>query len=179
MSLQCWENTNFRDGFANEVQGEVPDRSLGHVDDISIDLFLLLLLHGMKFPEEYQDSLGLYLAFGALAGLFGSTCTYPLEVVRRQSRPWFLVYISFYCLNYDAFTWFYKVDYLQQGEARYSSTRRGLTSILRNGLSINYMKNAAGCSFSIYWIYRIRRNEVLATYPNPIEASIMSIYCMK
>ncbi|KAJ6942325.1 hypothetical protein NC652_008212 [Populus alba x Populus x berolinensis] len=86
-----------------------------------------------KPPEEYQDSLGLYLAFGALAGLFGSTCTYPSEVVRRQSS--------------SLHSWFYKVDCLRQGEA-YSSTRRELTSVFRNqgrrqlyaGLRINNMK---------------------------------------
>jgi hypothetical protein len=42
----------------------------------------LILFFFPLVPEEYQDSLGLYLAFGALAGLFGSTCTQG----RRQCK---------------------------------------------------------------------------------------------
>uniref|UniRef100_A0A2K2B1D7 Uncharacterized protein n=1 Tax=Populus trichocarpa TaxID=3694 RepID=A0A2K2B1D7_POPTR len=53
-----------------------------------------------------------------------------------------------YLVTSSLCSWFYQADYLRQGEARYSSTRRGHTSILRNqgrrqlyaGLSINYMK---------------------------------------
>ncbi|CAK7356883.1 unnamed protein product [Dovyalis caffra] len=87
-----------------------------------------------EVTEQRQNSIGLYLTFGAFAGVFGSTCTYPLEVVRRRMQ----------------------VDYLQQGEARYSSTIQGLTSIIRNqgwrqlyaGLSLNYMKVISWNSFA-------------------------------
>nr|GMD13243.1 mitochondrial carrier protein CoAc1-like [Ipomoea batatas] len=66
------------------------------------------------------------LSCGALAGLFGQTFTYPLDVVRRQMQ----------------------VENLQQGNARYRSTLDGLSVIVREqgcrqlfaGLSINYIK---------------------------------------
>lgn len=80
-------------------------------------------------PEEHQKSIVMRLSCGALAGLFGQTFTYPLDVVRRQMQ----------------------VENLQpsvQGNARYSNSFEGLTVIVRNqgwrqlfaGLSINYMK---------------------------------------
>ncbi|KAK9273864.1 hypothetical protein L1049_018676 [Liquidambar formosana] len=80
-------------------------------------------------PEEHQKSIVMRLSCGALAGLFGQTFTYPLDVVRRQMQ----------------------VENLQptiQGDARYRSTLEGLATIVRNqgwrqlfaGLSINYIK---------------------------------------
>ncbi|XP_059657020.1 mitochondrial carrier protein CoAc1 [Cornus florida] len=80
-------------------------------------------------PEEHQKSIVMRLSCGALAGLFGQTLTYPLDVVRRQMQ----------------------VEHLQpsmQGGARYRSTLDGLTTIIRNqgwrqlfaGLSINFIK---------------------------------------
>ncbi|KAL4649276.1 hypothetical protein ACB092_01G004400 [Castanea dentata] len=71
----------------------------------------------------------MHLSCGALAGLFGQTFTYPLDVARRQMQ----------------------VENLQpsfQGSARYRNTREGLTTIVHNqgwrqlfaGLSINYIK---------------------------------------
>ncbi|XP_057478081.1 mitochondrial carrier protein CoAc1 [Actinidia eriantha] len=80
-------------------------------------------------PEEHQNSIAMRLSCGALAGLFGQTLTYPLDVVRRQMQ----------------------VEHLQpsiQGGARYRSTMDGLATIVRNqgwtqlfaGLSINYIK---------------------------------------
>ncbi|KAG6671875.1 hypothetical protein I3843_16G029100 [Carya illinoinensis] len=80
-------------------------------------------------PEEHQKSIVMRLSCGALAGLFGQTFTYPLDVVRRQMQ----------------------VESLQpsvQGNARYRNTLEGLTVIVHNqgwrqlfaGLSINYMK---------------------------------------
>ncbi|KAK4401226.1 Mitochondrial carrier protein CoAc1 [Sesamum angolense] len=80
-------------------------------------------------PEEHQKSILMRLSCGALAGLFGQTFTYPLDVVRRQMQ----------------------VEHLQpssQGGVRYRSTLDGLDSIVRNqgwrqlfaGLSINYIK---------------------------------------
>lgn len=81
-------------------------------------------------PEEHQKSIVMRLSCGAMAGLFGQTLTYPLDVVRRQMQ----------------------VETLQPtnkcGATRYKSTLDGLTTIVRNqgwrqlfaGLSINYIK---------------------------------------
>lgn len=80
-------------------------------------------------PEEHQKSILMRLSCGALAGLFGQTLTYPLDVVRRQMQ----------------------VEHLQSsvgGGVRYKSTMDGLSIIVRNqgwtqlfaGLSINYIK---------------------------------------
>ncbi|OVA08418.1 Mitochondrial carrier protein [Macleaya cordata] len=79
-----------------------------------------------RVPEEHQKSVMLRLSCGALAGLFGQTFTYPLDVVRRQMQ----------------------VQSLQQGSPGYRTTMEGLTTIIRNqgwrqlfaGLSINYFK---------------------------------------
>lgn len=80
-------------------------------------------------PEEHQTSVVMRLSCGALAGLFGQTFTYPLDVVRRQMQ----------------------VEHLQpslQSGAPYKSTLDGLLTItydqgwkqLFAGLSINYIK---------------------------------------
>lgn len=80
-------------------------------------------------PEERQKSILMRLSCGALAGLFGQTLTYPLDVVRRQMQ----------------------VEHLQPsvgGGIRYKNTMDGLATIVRNqgwsqlfaGLSINYIK---------------------------------------
>ncbi|KAI5669683.1 hypothetical protein M9H77_19536 [Catharanthus roseus] len=80
-------------------------------------------------PEEHQKSILMRLSCGALAGLFGQTLTYPLDVVRRQMQ----------------------VEHLQpalQTGGAYRSTREGLVTIVRDqgwkqlfaGLSINYIK---------------------------------------
>uniref|UniRef100_A0A2P2IVM6 Uncharacterized protein MANES_16G081900 n=1 Tax=Rhizophora mucronata TaxID=61149 RepID=A0A2P2IVM6_RHIMU len=80
-------------------------------------------------PEEQQKSILIRLSCGALAGLFGQSFTYPLDVVRRQMQ----------------------VENLQaptQGNGRYRNTLEGLSTIIRNqgwrqlfaGLSINYLK---------------------------------------
>ncbi|XP_040997366.1 mitochondrial carrier protein CoAc1-like [Juglans microcarpa x Juglans regia] len=80
-------------------------------------------------PEEHQKSIVMRLSCGGLAGLFGQTFTYPLDVVRRQMQ----------------------VENLQpsvHGNVRYRNTLEGLTVIFHNqgwrqlfaGLSINYMK---------------------------------------
>ncbi|KAL5728727.1 Mitochondrial carrier protein CoAc1 [Ranunculus cassubicifolius] len=80
-----------------------------------------------RVPEERQKSVMLRLSCGALAGLFGQTLTYPLDVVRRQMQ------VS---------------SRKQGGVSGYSGTLEGLTTIVRNqgwrqlfaGLSINYLK---------------------------------------
>ncbi|KAH9613352.1 hypothetical protein KSS87_019180 [Heliosperma pusillum] len=79
-----------------------------------------------KVPEEHQKSIVLRLSCGALAGLFGQTFTYPLDVVRRQMQ----------------------VENLQGNGIRYRNTIEGLTGIINSqgwrqlfaGLSINYIK---------------------------------------
>ncbi|KAL3645983.1 Mitochondrial carrier protein CoAc1 [Castilleja foliolosa] len=80
-------------------------------------------------PEEQQKSILMRLSCGALAGLFGQTITYPLDVVRRQMQVEHLLPSS-------------------QGGVVYRGTFEGLGSIVRNqgwrqlfaGLSINYIK---------------------------------------
>lgn len=80
-------------------------------------------------PEEYEKSIIMRLSCGALAGLFGQTFTYPLDVVRRQMQ------VS-------------KRLHSAQGDAGFKNTWEGLTTIVRNqgwrqlfaGLSINYIK---------------------------------------
>ncbi|WCJ29430.1 Mitochondrial substrate carrier family protein [Euphorbia peplus] len=82
-----------------------------------------------RVPEENQKSIVMRLSCGALAGLFGQTLTYPLDVVRRQMQ----------------------VENLQpsiQGHGRYRNTWHGLSTIAHNqgwrqlfaGLSVNYIK---------------------------------------
>ncbi|KAH7686470.1 Mitochondrial carrier protein [Dioscorea alata] len=83
-----------------------------------------------RVPEEHQKSVVLRLSCGALAGLFGQTLTYPLDVVRRQMQ----------------------VQNNQQsnqlGSPQIKGTIQGLNFILRNqgwrqlfaGLSLNYVK---------------------------------------
>ncbi|KAL9313145.1 hypothetical protein ACSQ67_018597 [Phaseolus vulgaris] len=39
-----------------------------------------------QLPEEHQNSIMMRLSCGALAGLFGQTLTYPLDVVKRQMQ---------------------------------------------------------------------------------------------
>ncbi|KAJ6794629.1 putative mitochondrial substrate carrier family protein P [Iris pallida] len=83
-----------------------------------------------RVPEDYQKSVTLRLSCGALAGLFGQTLTYPLDVVRRQmqvqsQRP----------SN-------------QLGSLPIKGTIQGLNSVIQNqgwrqlfaGLSLNYVK---------------------------------------
>ncbi|XP_039122492.1 mitochondrial carrier protein CoAc1 [Dioscorea cayenensis subsp. rotundata] len=83
-----------------------------------------------RVPEEHQKSVVLRLSCGALAGLFGQTLTYPLDVVRRQMQ----------------------VQNNQQsnqlGSPQIKGTIQGLNFIVRNqgwkqlfaGLSLNYVK---------------------------------------
>ncbi|KAF9613083.1 hypothetical protein IFM89_005531 [Coptis chinensis] len=83
-----------------------------------------------RVPEEHQKSVMLRLSCGALAGLFGQTLTYPLDVVRRQMQVQSLQ------------------SSIEQGGPGYRGTMEGLTTIVRNqgwrqlfaGLSINYLK---------------------------------------
>ncbi|XP_023769947.1 mitochondrial carrier protein CoAc1 [Lactuca sativa] len=77
--------------------------------------------------EEHQRSIMMRLCCGALAGLFGQTFTYPLDVVRRQMQ----------------------VENMQAlGGGRHKNTWQGITTIVSEqgwrqlfaGLSINYIK---------------------------------------
>ncbi|RDX74781.1 Mitochondrial carrier protein CoAc1 [Mucuna pruriens] len=92
-------------------------------------------------PEEHQKSIMMRLSCGALAGLFGQTLTYPLDVVKRQMQ----------------------VGSLQNAaheDARYKNTFDGLRTIARNqgwrqlfhGVSINYIRivPSAAISFTTY-----------------------------
>ncbi|XP_061374975.1 mitochondrial carrier protein CoAc1 [Gastrolobium bilobum] len=95
----------------------------------------------MHVPEEHQKSILMRLSCGALAGLFGQTLTYPLDVVKRQMQ----------------------VGNLQNAsheDARYKNTFDGLGTIVRNqgwrqlfaGVSINYIRivPSAAISFTTY-----------------------------
>ncbi|KAH9761691.1 mitochondrial carrier protein CoAc1 [Citrus sinensis] len=81
-------------------------------------------------PEEHQKSIVMRLSCGAMAGLFGQTFTYPLDVVRRQMQVEYMKPLS------------------KGGDVRYRNTFEGLAAIVRNqgwkqlfaGLSINYIK---------------------------------------
>lgn len=53
-------------------------------------------------PEDSQKSVILQLSCGALAGLFGQTFTYPLDVVRRQMQvELILVHYPFFLFNFE------------------------------------------------------------------------------
>ncbi|KAL5074589.1 hypothetical protein RYX36_013573 [Vicia faba] len=95
----------------------------------------------MHVPEEHQKSILMRLSCGALAGLFGQTLTYPLDVVKRQMQ----------------------VGSLQNAaneDAKYKNTLDGLKKIVRNqgwrqlfaGVSINYIRivPSAAISFTTY-----------------------------
>ena len=43
----------------------------------------------LHVPEEYRKTILMRLCCGALAGLFGQTLTYPLDVVKRQMQVHF------------------------------------------------------------------------------------------
>ncbi|XP_072966565.1 mitochondrial carrier protein CoAc1-like [Typha angustifolia] len=83
-----------------------------------------------QVPEEYKKSVILRLSCGALAGLFGQTLTYPLDVVRRQMQVQ-----SQQALN-------------QLSGPHITGTAQGLSTIIHTqgwrqlfaGLSLNYVK---------------------------------------
>lgn len=92
----------------------------------------------MHVPEEHQKSILMRLSCGALAGLFGQTLTYPLDVVKRQMQ----------------------VGSLQNGadgDAAYKNTFDGLRKIVRNqgwrqlfaGVSINYIRVMLTLSYNL------------------------------
>ncbi|CAN1162643.1 Mitochondrial carrier protein CoAc1 [Linum perenne] len=97
-------------------------------------------------PEEQQKSIVMRLSCGALAGLFGQTLTYPLDVVRRQMQ----------------------VENLEstfEGDGRYKSTWSRLSSTVHNhgwrqlfaGLSINYIKvvPSVAIGFTVYDMMKV------------------------
>ncbi|AAF63166.1 T5E21.6 [Arabidopsis thaliana] len=94
-------------------------------------------------PEEHQNSVRMHLPCGALAGLFGQTITYPLDVVRRQMQV----------ENLQPMT-------SEGNNKRYKNTFDGLNTIVRTqgwkqlfaGLSINYIKivPSVAIGFTVY-----------------------------
>ncbi|KAI4316511.1 hypothetical protein L6164_024491 [Bauhinia variegata] len=95
----------------------------------------------MHIPEEHRKSILMRLSCGALAGLFGQTVTYPLDVVKRQMQ----------------------VNSLQNSahaDTEYKNTFGVLRTIVRNqgwrqlfaGVSINYIRivPSAAISFTTY-----------------------------
>ncbi|KAK7311968.1 hypothetical protein RJT34_10475 [Clitoria ternatea] len=92
-------------------------------------------------PEEHQKSILMRLSCGALAGLFGQTLTYPLDVVKRQMQVG-----SLHNATHE--------------NTRYKNTIDGLRTIVRNqgwrqlfaGVSINYIRivPSAAISFTTY-----------------------------
>ncbi|XP_010537589.1 PREDICTED: mitochondrial substrate carrier family protein P-like isoform X2 [Tarenaya hassleriana] len=81
-----------------------------------------------RVPKEHEYDIAVRLSCGALAGLFAQTCTYPLDVIRRQMQ----------------------VEILHSGNLRYKNSMEGLVSIIREqgwrqlyaGLSINFLKHS-------------------------------------
>ncbi|KAL9247280.1 hypothetical protein vseg_020727 [Gypsophila vaccaria] len=108
-----------------------------------------------KVPEEHQKSILLRLSCGALAGLFGQTFTYPLDVVRRQMQ----------------------VENLQGNGARYRNTMEALTGIVRTqgwkqlfaGLSINYIKVVPSVAIG-FTTYDIMKSWLNLTYQHKRQA---------
>ncbi|PKA54063.1 Mitochondrial adenine nucleotide transporter ADNT1 [Apostasia shenzhenica] len=92
-------------------------------------------------PEEYKKSVVLRLSCGALAGLFGQTITYPLDVVRRQMQV-------------------QSQQQMDVGLPRITGTMQGITTIVREqgwrqlfaGLSLNYLKvvPSVAIGFTVY-----------------------------
>ncbi|XP_054793526.1 mitochondrial carrier protein CoAc1-like [Prosopis cineraria] len=95
----------------------------------------------MHVPEEHRKSILMRLTCGALAGLFGQTLTYPLDVVKRQMQVGSL-------------------QNLVHGDVRYRNAFEGLRIIVANqgwrqlfaGVSINYIRivPSAAISFTTY-----------------------------
>ncbi|KAL2346561.1 hypothetical protein Fmac_000561 [Flemingia macrophylla] len=92
-------------------------------------------------PEEHQNGILMRLSCGALAGLFGQTLTYPLDVVKRQMQVG-------------------RLQNAAREEDRYKNTLDGLRKIARNqgwrqlfhGVSINYIRivPSAAIGFTTY-----------------------------
>ncbi|MED6219750.1 Mitochondrial carrier protein CoAc1 [Stylosanthes scabra] len=95
----------------------------------------------LHVPEEHQKSILMRLSCGALAGLFGQTVTYPLDVVKRQMQVG-------------------NLENAGHENVRYRNTIDGLRIIVQNqgwrqlfaGVSINYIRivPSAAISFTTY-----------------------------
>lgn len=96
-----------------------------------------------RVPQEHQSSIIMRLSCGALAGLFGQTFTYPLDVVRRQMQ----------------------VESPMKHQVKYRSTVEALSIVVRNqgwrqlfaGLTINYLKivPSVAIGFTVYDLSKI------------------------
>lgn len=89
-----------------------------------------------RVPKKHEHSMTANLVCGSLAGLVGQTCTYPLDVVRRQMQ------VQTLSANQNS------ASSLQQMEPKFKGTLDGLVTIVQrqgwkqmfSGLSINYVK---------------------------------------
>ena len=122
--------------------------------DVGPTLIGILPYAGLKFyiyeelkarvPENHRDSIVLRLSCGALAGLFGQTLTYPLDVVRRQMQV--IKFVVLFHVQFDPLPC--PTTQVQSDEHKIRSTFQGLTTVIRvqgwrklfAGLSLNYLK---------------------------------------
>ncbi|XP_020266387.1 mitochondrial adenine nucleotide transporter ADNT1-like [Asparagus officinalis] len=119
----------YREGGARSLYRGVGPTLIGILPYAGLKFYIYEELK-TRVPEDYQKSVTLRLSCGALAGLFGQTLTYPLDVVRRQMQV--------------QSQW--RSDQLTS--PRINGTIQGLNSIIRNqglrqlfaGLSLNYVK---------------------------------------
>ncbi|KAM6541837.1 hypothetical protein CsatB_006284 [Cannabis sativa] len=119
----------YKEGGARGLYRGVGPTLIGILPYAGLKFYIYEELKG-HVPQDYENSITMRLSCGALAGLFGQTFTYPLDVVRRQMQVG----------NRSKTT--------QGGDPGFKNTLEGLTTIIRKqgwrqlfaGLSINYIK---------------------------------------